>query len=404
MSFNNQIDFFIKFMNANNINTTVITDNKIPDNIDLGIRQEIGLTNDYKKLFNIQNFSSDTITKTIDIFLSTYFFIPVNKDNINKFLVVGPYITKKISNEDIDAGCATLSLLPNTTKNIQNYFNTVAYISDENFINTATSCLNKCLFGESTDYTVKNFHSGEITDAAFHIRKKAADESESPLASIQAIERAYEMENKLLNAISQGLVHKAEEVFGTIKPSSILENRFSDKLRNAKNFMLVLNTLARKAVEQGGVHPIYIDGISSDFSLKIENAPTVDECDKLFLQMIRKYSLLVQQHNQKGYSALVSRVITSVDTDITADLSLKNMAKLLNVNPSYLSTHFKKETGKTLTDYVNNRRIERAKQLLKSQNLQIQTVAQSCGIFDVNYFTKLFKKYTGVTPKEYKAL
>ena len=119
--------------------------------------------------------------------------------------------------------------------------------------------------------------------------------------------------------------------------------------------------------------------------------------------MVRKYSRLVQKHSQKGYSLLVQKVITCIDTDITADLSLKTQAKLLNVNPSYLSTLFRKETGVTLTDYVNQKRVERAKQLLKAGNTQIQTVAQNCGMLDVNYFTKIFKKYTGVTPKEYRA-
>jgi YesN/AraC family two-component response regulator len=164
----------------------------------------------------------------------------------------------------------------------------------------------------------------------------------------------------------------------------------------------VLNTLARKAVENGGVHPIYIDSVSSDFALKIEAAKNTDECDELFFTMIRKYSRLVQKHSQKDYSLLVQKVITCIDTDITADLSLKTQAKLLNVNPSYLSTLFKKETGVTLTDYVNKKRVERAKHLLKNGNTQIQTVAQSCGILDVNYFTKIFKKYEGVTPKEYR--
>ena len=182
----------------------------------------------------------------------------------------------------------------------------------------------------------------------------------------------------------------------------MLESRITDKLRNAKNFLIVFNTLARKAVEQGGVHPIYIDSVSSDFAIKIEACQSTSDCDDLFFSIARKYSRLVQKHSQKNYSLLVQKVITCIDTDITADLSLKTQAKLLNVNPSYLSSLFKKETGVTLTDYVNKKRVERAKQLLKAGNTQIQTVAQNCGILDVNYFTKIFKKYEGITPKEYR--
>ena len=104
----------------------------------------------------------------------------------------------------------------------------------------------------------------------------------------------------------------------------------------------------------------------------------------------------------KNYSPLVQRVITIIDSDLTADLSLRKQAQLLNVNASYLSALFKKETGLTLTEYVSKKRVEQAAFLLRSTGQQIQTVAQNCGIYDVNYFTKIFKKITGKTPKEYR--
>lgn len=56
--------------------------------------------------------------------------------------------------------------------------------------------------------------------------------------------------------------------------------------------------------------------------------------------------------------------------------------------------------GTTLTGYVSKRRVNHAMFLLETTSLQIQTIAQQCGIPDVNYFTRTFKKYAGVTPKE----
>ena len=74
----------------------------------------------------------------------------------------------------------------------------------------------------------------------------------------------------------------------------------------------------------------------------------------------------------------------------------------LFVSEEYLSAQFKKETGSTLTEYVNGKRIKHAVSLLNTTSLQIQAIAQYCGIPDVNYFTKTFKKYIGTTPKEYR--
>ena len=59
--------------------------------------------------------------------------------------------------------------------------------------------------------------------------------------------------------------------------------------------------------------------------------------------------------------------------------------------------------GSTLTEYVSRRRVNHAMFLLEATSLQIQTIAHQCGIPDVNYFTRTFKKYAGITPKEYRA-
>ena len=78
------------------------------------------------------------------------------------------------------------------------------------------------------------------------------------------------------------------------------------------------------------------------------------------------------------------------------------MSDWLNVNASYLSTLFKKEVGMPLTDFVNRQRIEQAKKLLIATELPTKTIAQQCGIPDIYYFSRLFKKRTGVTPKLYR--
>ncbi len=395
-----ELNFFCKLIENSRIRTTVISDFRKTDDIDMGIRRTLGLRKDYEEFF-FRHPKDQTIIKLKDSFGCRYFFLPLPDKGQAETLIVGPYITDLISKEDIEKEALSYSLSAGVIKNIQKYFSIVPYISDDTFINLSVNCLCETLF-KTDEFVVENIQAEDINDISTLIVGKHTDEADSPLVSIQMIEKAYEQENKLLDAISQGLVHKAETFFTTGKPSDMLESRVTDKLRNAKNFLIVLNTLSRKAVEQGGVHPIYIDNTSSDFAMKIEACQTTEECDELFFSLVRKYSRLVQKHSQKSYSLLVQKVITCIDSDIAADLSLKTQAKLLNVNPSYLSSLFKKETGVTLTDYVNKKRVERAKQLLKAGHTQIQNVSQCCGIYDVNYFTKIFKKYEGVTPKEYR--
>lgn len=221
--------------------------------------------------------------------------------------------------------------------------------------------------------------------------------------STSILEQRYKLENQLIQAVSNGKLHKAEKYFSLLS-STEFETHFENSVNNLKNYSIILNTILRKAAESASVHPLHINEISTQFALKIETTSSQAGFNFLLKEMIRKYTLLVKNHSLKGYSMYIRKVITTINHDLTEDLSLKTLANTLNINPSYLSTLFKKETGVTLTEYVNNKRIEHAILLLNSTDMQIQTIALYCGIPDVNYFTKLFKKIIGKTPKEYRKM
>ena len=115
-------------------------------------------------------------------------------------------------------------------------------------------------------------------------------------------------------------------------------------------------------------------------------------------------TLLVQSHSLRTYSKPIQNIINYISFNLTADLSLNALSEEFMLNSSYLSTLFKKETGVTLTNFVNNKRIEHAIYLLNTTQSAIQDIAAQCGINDVNYFTKLFKKLKNMTPTQYREM
>lgn len=147
---------------------------------------------------------------------------------------------------------------------------------------------------------------------------------------------------------------------------------------------------------------MYIDQLSTTFMIRIENMSRSDNIFELWTEMIQKYCSLVNNHNTRSYSLPIKKVITRINLDITADLSLKTTASYLKMNASYLSNLFKKETGYTLTNYVNKKRIEHAAFLLSTTTLPVSTIAQQCGILDDNYFTKLFRRHYSTTPSQFR--
>lgn len=222
--------------------------------------------------------------------------------------------------------------------------------------------------------------------------------------SLENLELRYEKENIFINAVSQGNIKKCQEMFDAFDYTSQIEKRVDDPIRNLKNYSVIFNTLLRKAAEYGKVHPYYIDKISSDFAVRIEKITSVEEWKSLCRNMVNSYCRLVQTNSSKNYSPIIQKVTTRIDADLTADLSLSAQADELGVNASYLSNLFKKEVGTTYTDYVNKKRVEYAEILLTQTNGQVQNIAQKCGILDLNYFSKVFKKYTGMTPVKYREM
>ena len=98
----------------------------------------------------------------------------------------------------------------------------------------------------------------------------------------------------------------------------------------------------------------------------------------------------------------VKAVISYIDDHYLEDISLEHLEKIFFTDLSYLSRLIKKETGVSYLQYLTDKRIKRAKELLSDQSLQLYKIANMVGYTDAKYFSQLFKKMTGVTPSEYR--
>ncbi len=101
-------------------------------------------------------------------------------------------------------------------------------------------------------------------------------------------------------------------------------------------------------------------------------------------------------------TAVVHIVQDFIHQRLSEDVSLQTLADHVGWHPVHLSKVFKLETGEMLSDYLLRIRLERAVQLLKSSELRIFEIAAQVGYLTTSYFIKVFKKYYGVTPQEYR--
>ncbi len=108
------------------------------------------------------------------------------------------------------------------------------------------------------------------------------------------------------------------------------------------------------------------------------------------------------QEADKEKSKLFKKVTEYIDSNIQEDLNLESVANNFNLSPYYFSRSFKESMGCNLIDYINIVRIKKAKELLKKNEMSIKEIGYTVGYSDPNYFSKVFKKYEGYSPKEYK--
>jgi len=137
----------------------------------------------------------------------------------------------------------------------------------------------------------------------------------------------------------------------------------------------------RKLIEHAAVHPVIIQD--------------------LFRTMADEYCDLVRTAATGRYSPIVKRAVDDILLHLGAPLSLKQIAGRIHVHPSHLSRKFKEETGLTVTDFINRKRVEEAAACLRRGNVTVTEAAFMAGFNDLNYFGKVFKKIMSVTPSQY---
>lgn len=346
-------------------------------------------------------FKENIIYKIYDINFCNFLCFQLPDTKKKTFAYIGPYRLTELEEQHYLQILESYQMTPDYLPYIKKFYEDLPFFSDEQRILHIIYTLGEQLWGHADNFQLQtiSYFDFDHVEPLFYVH--CDSENPEPFNTMKHLEERYALEGQVMQAISQGQIHKAELLFQKMSIRS-MEKRSSDPIRNIKNYCIIINTLFRKAAEAGAVHPIHIDHLSSKFAHKIENASSIADLTKIQSELIHKYCILVKNHSLQGYSILIRQVLTRIDSDLTADLSLRTQAEFLNINSSYLSTLFKKEVGMTLTDYVNKKRIDHAIFLLNTTTMQIQVIARHCGISDVNYFTKTFKKYVGKTPKEYR--
>ena len=366
------------------------------DTFDYGLRKALDPYFDWEELGRqiLLNTPEHSLLFAEGVFEMNYalFRIPDEEDCV---FLLGPWVMNPRSEESKKWAIHNFGEKGNEA--IQYYYDGIRVIREETFYATLIAFVGS--FMPEDDYHVVS--QKEFLPFVFKPDTRYLSEPEfQQEIPVNMVEERYACENRILDAVAHGDAEAALEACHQIGRFSY-NGRFTGTLYQAKTKMTVFNTLLRKSIERSKIHPYYIDKISSRYANIIENMTEVDD-NRLVWDMVKEYCSYVRLYSLKDYSPLVQKVINYINLNLSSSLSLKELASMCYISPPYLSNLFKQEVGVTLTDYINTQRIHRAARLLSTTDAKISYIAESVGILDGNYFTKIFKRIMGTTPTEYR--
>jgi AraC-like DNA-binding protein len=235
------------------------------------------------------------------------------------------------------------------------------------------------------------------TDSDFQIVDSAA----FPLE--ESFHFSFVDENKVINALRAGVISLLETEIRTIIDNNLLKGT-SHRYMNL--LLIELYNIGLQYLAEKGISPSRLLQ-ENDHLVLIGKSPKLLDLHEHLALLLRFCKEIMEKtaspdDNRSGQ--LVARMIEYIDANYNNDLYLERVAAEMNLSAKYISKLFKETTGTNLADYISIKRISEAKKLLATTNMKNDEIALQIGILSRATFFRLFKKYEGVTPQDYRKM
>jgi len=214
----------------------------------------------------------------------------------------------------------------------------------------------------------------------------------------ETVKYPEEERSDLLQEIRRGNVVGATEKLKSFL--ALLQSTSQHELDEFKMHALEFITLVRDVSTNAGVPSTREYFI--DLYAKLQQSSDVEKIESMIYGVVEKMSGKVANAPKKRSSELVIKTRDIIEQNIVTPPSQSDVAKKLGVSASHFRRIFKDDMGCTFNQFVTKLKCERAKEMLADPNNNISDIAYDLGFSDSNYFSRVFKKETGISPREYK--
>ena len=228
---------------------------------------------------------------------------------------------------------------------------------------------------------------------------KVTHAKDLPVTCVYEESYPVQLEKKLFASVEEGNLEEtrkySQEFIGWMNSQSA-EVSGSIRLK-AIEFVLWAEHLAYM---QGGM--MYRFSSREGYLETLLSFQNFEELGRWFVQKMTEASQHIAMKQQEKTHNVVEKAKEYIEEHFASELSLEEMAKELGISPYYLSKLFKESEGVNYIDYLTGLRIDYAKEKLTHSKKSIKEICHESGYGDPNYFSRIFKKWTGVTPTEFR--
>lgn len=310
------------------------------------------------------------------------------------FLAIGPFRDEELSANYFTQILKDSHISPREMQSLKHIYEQMPYAHPD----SVTAVVKHVL---SVHYPV---FSDVVPELMQYSEQKRDIDINTELLDAYTVEHAKEYRNSLfdfLKLLKTGDSPRAQQAL-----RSFLENaRFvhDNSMREYRWLLHSLNNYCHTELLTTDIHPYHIIKQMISTRTKIDSLTSMAKLEQMPGEICHKYCLLVKNHSHPDYSKLTKDVIDYIRLHLEEELTLGYLADHFNKNASALSHSFRKETGVSLTEFIRQIRIREAIRLFNTTDFSVSDVAIMVGYQDFSYFSKLFSKETGMSPREYKS-
>ncbi len=209
-----------------------------------------------------------------------------------------------------------------------------------------------------------------------------------------------EVEKNLIYNVLEGNREKCGEILDNI--FTVNFDELSLDAQNIKDFNFVVTETVKRILKQLGKTPEDIFGKDVIIYLELNCAAEKAESETVIRGIIDRLSQYAYDHIKARKNGVTKNIIEYIDANYHRDISLADVADHIGLSQGHISRLLKNELDTSFKQYLNQHRIEVAKQLLAEDDLPVGEVAQKVGCNSTMTFIRMFKRYTGVSPGDYK--